>query len=118
MKSVNKGRNGELPYYMAAPFHGIGIIDIEFGLKFAEFSYLGEGATPRSMNFTRMINFPHEGAIGWHDHRAWSSVFRRYDLENVAFEDWVASLNQGVVAIAKSFTFARAAGVEHEISKL
>jgi hypothetical protein len=104
---VHKGRMGELPYWLAPEWSGTCVIDPRKGLKSCSFSYLGADGLQRDQNFTTMLNVPQdlELATGWHNHRAWSVVFRRRDLErggaeHAAFSTWVNGLRRYMEPVA------------------
>jgi hypothetical protein len=105
---VHKGRLGELPYWLAPEWSGNCVIDPRKGLKSVSMSYL-----PKDLEFS----------MGWHDHRAWSIVFRRRDLErggvaHLSFRTFVNGLRKRMEPIALKFPARICENLALEYSKL
>jgi hypothetical protein len=122
---VHKGRLGELPYWLAPEWSGNCVIDPRKGLKSVSMSYLGANGLQRWLDFTTMPNVPKdlELSMGWHDHRAWSIVFRRRDLErggveHLSFRTFVNGLRKRMEPIALKFPARICENLAIEYSKL
>ena len=101
------------------------MIDPRKGLKSVSMSYLGANGLQRWLDFTTMPNVPKdlELSMGWHEHRAWSIVFRRRDLErggveHTSFRTFVNGLRKRMEPIALKFPARICENLALEYSKL
>ena len=103
------------------------MIDPRKGLKSTSFSYLGSEGMQRDVNFTSISTdaMPPdlEMATGWHDHRAWCTIFRRKDLErggkhHIVFSVWLNGLRKRMEAVAYELPFAECEKLALEYSRL